>query len=389
MKVIVIGAGINGITATIELKRRGHAVTLVDPGPIPHPLAASTDINKAVRAAYGVDEFYSELAERAIPLWHEWNEQFGEELYHQTGVMFLRQRELRPDDFEYESWRVLRERRITVERLDPAKLRKRYPAWNADHYKDGIFESHAGYAESGRVVARLAERARSAGVRLMEGSRLSRLDENDQQVRGVVLDNGERLTSDAVVMAVGAWTPYLLPFTQVFFRATGHPVFHLKPQRPELFRPECFPVFGADISTTGYYGFPLNRDGVVKIANHGPGREMSPDSSDRTVTPEEERSMREFISGTFPDLRDAPIVYTRICLYCDTNDDHFWIAPDPQRPGLIVATGDSGHGFKFAPVLGQIIADAVEGKSNPALTRFRWRPEVKAGASKEAARFEG
>ena len=80
-------------------------------------------------------------------------------------------------------------------------------------------------------------------------------------------------------MAVGAWTPYLLPFTQNFFRATGHPVFHLRPRQPELFAPERFPVFGADISSTGYYGFPLNRDGVVKIANHGPGREMSPDSA--------------------------------------------------------------------------------------------------------------
>ncbi len=76
-KVIVVGAGINGVTAAIELKKRGHEVVLVDPGPLPHPLAASTDISKAVRAAYGADEDYTALAERSIKLWRQWNEEFG------------------------------------------------------------------------------------------------------------------------------------------------------------------------------------------------------------------------------------------------------------------------------------------------------------------------
>jgi glycine/D-amino acid oxidase-like deaminating enzyme len=163
-------------------------------------------------------------------------------------------------------------------------------------------------------------------------------------------------------------------------------VFHLKPREPELFLAERFPFFGADISTTGYYGFPLNQ-GVVKIASHGIGREMSPDSPERAVTSEEEMQLREFLSSTIPALADAPIVHTRICLYCDTHDGDFWIAPDPDRPGLIIAAGDSGHGFKFAPVLGEIIADAAEGKSNPLLEKFRWRPEVRPGITKEAARF--
>jgi glycine/D-amino acid oxidase-like deaminating enzyme len=187
-------------------------------------------------------------------------------------------------------------------------------------------------------------------------------------------------------MTVGAWTPYLLPFTKKFFRATGQPVFHLKPSEPELFAPERFPVFGADITTTGYYGFPINRDGVVKIANHGAGREMSPDSPERVVTAADEKNLREFLASTFPSLADAPIVYSRVCMYCDTHDGHFWIARDPEREGLVVAAGDSGHGFKFAPVLGEIIADAVEGKHR---NKFRWRPEVRAGTGTDAARSKG
>src|SRR5437870_10621049 len=102
-KVIVVGAGINGVTAAIELKKRGHEVVLIDPGPLPHPLAASTDISKAVRAAYGADEDYTALAERSIKLWRQWNVQFGVELYHEVGFLFLRQSPMQPGDFEYES----------------------------------------------------------------------------------------------------------------------------------------------------------------------------------------------------------------------------------------------------------------------------------------------
>ena len=386
-KVIVVGAGINGIIAAIELKKRGHKLVLADPGPLPHPLAASTDISKAVRAAYGADEEYTALAERSIRLWRKWNEEFGVELYHEVGVMFVRHGEMKPGDFEYESFKILQRRGYRIERMNSPQIWKRFPAWNPDLYQDGVLELNAGYAESGRVVAILVERAKSIGIELREGAKFSQLDEGDDRVKGIVLDDGQRISGDVVVMAVGAWTPYILPFTREFFRATGQPVFHLKPRQPDLFVPERFPVFGADISTTGYYGFPLNPEGVVKIANHGPGREMSPETANRAVTSQEEQNLREFLSTTFPTLTDAPIVYSRVCMYCDTNDGHFWIAPDPERPGLIVAAGDSGHGFKFAPVLGEIVADAVEGKSNPLLQKFRWRPEVRAGKQKEAARF--
>ncbi len=388
-RVIVVGAGINGVTAAIELRRHGHEVVLVDPGPLPHPLAASTDISKAVRAAYGADEEYTELAERSIKLWREWNQEFGTQLYHELGVMFVRRRELKPGDFEHESFKTLERRGHKIERMNSARLWKRFPAWNLELFRDGVLELEAGYAESGRVVAALIKRAKLLGVQLREGTRFARLDEHGDRVRGIVLDDGQRIAGDSVVIAAGAWTPYLLPFTKKFFRASGQPVFHLKPRQPELFAPERFPVFGADITTTGYYGFPINRDGVLKVANHSPGREMSPESPKRAVTSEDEKNLREFLSSTFPALADAPIVYSRVCMYCDTHDGHFWIAPDPERQGLVIAAGDCGHGFKFAPVLGEIIADAVEGKPNPILQKFRWRPDVRAGSGTDVARAAG
>src|SRR5438046_10082719 len=116
--VIIVGAGVNGVTAAIELKKRGHEVVLVDPGPLPHALAASTDISKAVRAAYGPDEDYTALAERSIKLWRQWNEEFGTKLYHEVGVMFVRRRRMEPGDFEYESLKLLGKRGFKEENME-------------------------------------------------------------------------------------------------------------------------------------------------------------------------------------------------------------------------------------------------------------------------------
>jgi glycine/D-amino acid oxidase-like deaminating enzyme len=381
MNVVIVGAGIFGVTAALELRRRGRAVQLVDPGPVPHPLAASTDLSKAVRLEYGADEGYTALGERALDGWRRWNQDLGEELFHETGVLFLRRTPATPGTFEGDSLSVLTRRGHRPERMSSAQIRARFPAWNSERYVDGLFHAVGGWVESGRVVARLVERARSAGVVVREGASLSRVDDD-----GVVLTDGTRLAADRVVVAAGSWTPHLLPFAAGWFRSTGMPVFHLQPLDPTLFEAARFPVFGADISSTGYYGFPLHPTaGVVKIANHGPGRAMHPSSPDRVVTDEEIGALRAFLADTFPSLAAAPLVAMRVCVYCDTWDGHFWIAPDPQRGRLVLATGGSGHAYKFAPLLGGWIADAVEGSVQE---KFRWRPEVRPPRSDEAARHQ-
>ncbi len=297
--VIIVGAGISGVTAAIELKNRGHKIVLLDPGPIPHPLAASTDISKAVRAAYGPDEDYTALAEDCIPIWREWNKKFRTELYHETGVLFVCRHKMRPGDFEYESARVLEKHHHPFDRFDATKFHQRFPAFAPERFQDGFFDPLAGYAESGRAVATLVDYAKTLGVELREQAKVIGIEEGDNSVNGVVLENGECISGDAVVIAAGAWTPYLVPETKSFLRATGHPVFHLQPSKPELFLPERFPFFGADISTTGFYGFPLNQ-GIVKIANHGGGREFSPDSSERVVTAKKKTSYARFCGRQFP-----------------------------------------------------------------------------------------
>ena len=388
-RFIVVGAGIFGVTAALELRARGHAVTLLDPGPIPAPLAASTDISKVVRMEYGPDRAYMALMEEARAGWLRWNERWAADgigaLYHESGVLMVTRDLMAPGGFEHDSYRMLLTRGHRPERMDAVTITRRYPAWSTGRFVDGFYHGKGGYAESGKVVAALARQARADGVAVCEGSRMTALIEEAGRVRGVRTDRGQALFADAVVLATGVWAGTLHPPLSGAIRASGHPVFHLRPADPAFFRAERFPTFTADVARTGYYGFPVNAQGVVKVASHALGRPIDPDAP-RHLAAGAETRLRHFLRDTFPALADAPVVYTRLCLYADTQDEDFWIARDPERAGLTVAGGGSGHGFKFAPVLGGLIADAATGVHNPALGRFRWRPEVTLAHGTEAAR---
>lgn len=382
--IVVVGAGVFGVTAALELRRRGHAVALFDPGPLPHPNAASTDISKVIRMDYGADEFYMALMEQGFEGWDAWNRAWGSPLFHEDGFVIVTSEEMRPGGYEYESFTLLQKRGHRPQRLDPAQLKARFPAWSTGQYVDGYFNPRAGWAESGKVMARLIEEAQAAGVSLWEGRAMARLLEEGGRVAGIVTADGERHRADFVVVAAGAWTPVLLPWLGDRMWVVGQPVLHFRPADPAEYRPPRFTPWAADIAKTGWYGFPALPDGTLKVANHGPGRPIHPDAP-RQVEPGDEDRFRAFFRHTFPGLVDAPLIGSRLCLYCDTWDGDFYIDHDPDRPGLVVATGGSGHGFKFAPVLGPIIADVLEGKSNPFAARFAWRE--RGALAKEEARY--
>jgi len=360
MRVVVVGAGIFGTSAARALAARGHEVLVLEAGAPPHPLAESTDLSKIVRLEYGADEEYMALAERALAGWRRWNDELGEALFHETGVAFLARAPLAPGGFEQESLALLLARGHRPERLDAAAIAGRFPAFRPGAYVDGFFDPEGGWVAAGRVVARLAAElplvASRARELLLQGPR----------VCGVACADGDH-PADAVVVTTGAWIADLVPWLAGSFRPVGQPVFHLaSADAPSL------PVFGADIANTGWYGFPVDPTGRLKIGHHGPGLAWRP--GDPLVVPDGELPrFRDFVERTFPDLVGAPIVGTRICLYCDTHDGDFWIDRHPDRPGLVVAAGGSGHGFKFAPLLGPLIADAVEGRPHPDARRFAWR----------------
>lgn len=382
-KILIIGGGVFGITAAVELNRRGHKVHLFDQGGLPHPRASSTDITKMVRADYGADEFYTGLMLEAFEGWDRWNRKWPRPLYHQSGFLLLTHRPMEAGSLEMESLKALKAKGLEVERLGPEQLRRRFPLWNAERYADGYYNPRGGWAESGNVVARLVEVAKAEGVRVHENKGLKQFLENGDMVKGIFTTNGEVHNGDFVILAAGAWTPAFLPELQDRMRISGHPVYMFQPKDPSAFRGASFPGWSSDISKTGWYGFPAQADGIVKVANHGKGVDVDP-TKEQDVPEAFYPRLQEFLAGHLPALLEAPITATRLCFYCDTWDGDFYICHHPDRPGLVVAAGGSGHGFKFAPMLGGIIADVTEGKENPYAFRFRWREKGEERA--EAAR---
>ena len=382
-QLLIVGAGVFGASAALELAQRGHAVTLIDPGPLPHPRASSTDISKMVRADYGSDLFYTRLAREAIAGWRRWNAESGQTLYHETGFLILTGQAMQPGEFEYDSRESLQSLGQEVERMNGESLQQRFPIWNPAAFPDGYYNPSAGWAASANVVQWLLECARKAGVVLRQGETMQALLMNGARVTGIRTDAGDELRADAVIVAAGAWTPTLLPWMQEAVKCVGQSVYYLQPDHPERYLAERFPPWAADISNTGWYGFPVQPDGTLKIANHGAG--IPADARyDTTVPAELDKALRGFLKNTFPDLATTPIKSRRLCFYCDSWDGNFWFDHDPEREGLFVATGGSGHGFKFAPMIGQLIADRFEGKANEWASRFRWREIGEAQA--EAAR---
>lgn len=420
---VVAGAGIFGVTAAVELRRRGWSVALVAPAPVPHPLASSTDRSKVIRMDYGRDESLSRLAQEAMDGWVRWNRAFfSRPLFHRTGFLLLSREPLAPGGFEADSMASLAARNVPAERISPGALRDRYPEWNAEVYPDGYLSPTAGWAESGRVVGALVREAGALGVQVVAG-RLTAVETAGGRVAGVRVEgpdtggdeagavaetfgeparqNGpdRRLPCDLLVLAAGAWTPGLLDRLglgdpgreaggEPAFRASGMPVLLFAPRDPSPFRAERFPVWGADIARTGWYGFPAGPDGVVKIGHHGAGVAADPDDPGLPGEGWETRC-RDFLAESIPALADAPLAGSRICFYCDTRDGDFWITRHPGVGGLVLATGGSGHGFKFGPLLGSLTADAAEGVENPRLERFRWRPGGSAGAEHARCTADG
>ena len=289
-------------------------------------------------------------------------------------------------EFEQDSYSLLADLGFPLERLAPGDLARRFPHWNSDYYIDGYLNPTDGWAEAGEIIASLVQDAADAGVTVESGFPVAELLREGNRVIGAIATNGTELRADWVVVAAGVWTPMLLPDLADRMWPVGQPIFYFKPEDPDRYRPPSFPPWSADTPRSGWYGFPANHEGVLKMANHGPGRRVHPDV-DRVILPEQEAHCRAFLAQSLPSLASLPLHGSKMCLYCDTWDGNFWIGRDLNQQGLVVATGGSGHGFKFGPVLGGLVADAVEGVENAYSQRFAWRPlgEIKL----EEMRYSG
>jgi sarcosine oxidase len=350
---IVVGLGADGSAAAAHLAGRGASVLGLEAFARGHTNGSSGGLTRVIRLAYYEHPDYVPLLKRAWQLWRDLEAATGEELLRQTGGVYVGPRD---GELVGGSLRSAREHGLEHQLLDPAGLRARLPLFHFDADWWGLAEATAGYLLPDRCIAAHLALAERHGAELRFGERALSWVRNGNGVR-VTTDRGTYRAAKLVI-AAGAWNARLLPAIAPLLQVKRVPLFWFEPvaERDALAK---LPVYIVDSGLGhGCYGFPYLADQGLKIATHGAGTPADPDAVDREAHPDDELPIRAFIKERLPGA-DGPVRMAKICLYTVTPDEHFIV--DVDGP-VAYASACSGHGFKFASVMGEVLADlALEG----------------------------
>lgn len=353
--VIVVGLGGMGSAAAYHLARRGLRVLGLEKFTPAHDRGSSHGGSRIIRQSYFEDPAYVPLLLRAYELWEELAQRTGREVYRLTGGLFVGP----PDCLTVSgSLRASREWDLPHQILDAAEVSRRFPTFAPQSGDIALYEAKAGFARPELTVQSHLDLAASHGAALHFGEQVLSWSDGPG---GVAVRTGVgTYTAGQLVICPGAWAPAMLTELGVPITVERQVLYWLQPQGGTT--PfEDQPIFISE-NTLGQqiYGFPAidGPAGGVKVAFFRKGQVCTPDTIDRTVHPVEVDEMRARVSELLPALDGRP-VHTATCMYSNTADEHFVIARHPGLANVTVACGFSGHGFKFVPVVGEVIADLV------------------------------
>lgn len=355
--VAIAGLGAMGSASARALARRGLRVIGFDRFAPPHALGSSHGASRIIREAYFEHPSYVPLVQHAYRLWEELERESGETLLVRTGGLMVGPRE---GHLVSGALASAREHGLAHELLDDAAISRRVPALRPRPGMVGVWEPNAGVLfPEAAVAALLASARRHDAVTRVDDPVISwRADGSGVEVRTARgLHRAGRL-----VLASGAWLPALAPGLPLAVERV--PLFWFEPLgEPAAFDPGRFPVFILEHARDRFiYGFP-RFGGAVKLARHHEGDPADPDRPRHGVAPGEVDALRALFRPFLPDA-DGPLRETAVCMYTNTPDGHFVIGPHPGHPAVLLSSACSGHGFKFAPAIGEIVADlAIEGRT--------------------------
>jgi sarcosine oxidase len=265
--------------------------------------------------------------------------------------------------------RAARQHSLPHEPLTRAELARRHPLFTPPDHFTGVWEPEAGFLLCEKAVGVCARLAMEAGATIHGHERVRDVDFRADGV--TVTTDAATYTADRVVFCGGAWSGKLLADVGVPLVVTRQPLVWLWPQSPGPFALGRFPVWGVEQPDGSLaYGFPMLGDVPgLKIARHGRGAVTDADTVSREPT-EADRAEVLQIARTYLPAGVGPVLSTRICMYTNSPDGHFVIDRHPASDRAYVACGFSGHGFKFASVIGEILADLATAGRTPLPARF-------------------
>ncbi|OJJ35880.1 hypothetical protein ASPWEDRAFT_156127 [Aspergillus wentii DTO 134E9] len=396
-RIVIVGAGVFGLSTALHLAEDGFSsVTVLDRSMPPVPDGSSVDISRVIRFDYG-DKVYAEIAKEAYDLWL--NSPEYADSFHQTPCVWTSQRTgsagsvlAGGSDFIRKTKVILAELGQDWHTLDDAQaLKRRFPTVSGTPIGEGFegfYNNSGGWADAGLAIAGLRDRCILAGVSFVTGphGQVTELEKApDGSVKAVKTINGGRVTGDKFILATGAWTAGIVP-TWNTMAATAQIVGFVRLTPEEVKKLKDLPII-FNLST-GFFSFPPHEQtGYLKVACHSFGYTLS--STDNISSPPTqaiparanfipEEGMQRLLAGLkeiVPELVSRGFEKTCLCWYNETPTGDFIFDYHPDHKNLFVATGGTGHAYKFLPVIGKYISRAFQGQLPTDLSE-KWKFNV-------------
>ena len=373
--VIVIGAGGVGSATAMHLAKTGARTLGIDQYSPAHARGSSHGQTRIIRQAYFEHPCYVPLLQRAYGLWGELEQQTNQKLFHRTGLV-----ELGPMDGVVIPG-VLRSaitHDLPIERLSPTEIRERWPGVRGHDDWGAVVEKNAGFLRVEQCVEAHLEMAADHGCELVHHCGVHQWSSNSHEV-SVVTDHGIEKAAQLVI-AGGPWTRTLIPSLSPWLQILRKHLYWFQPAGHGFREKDGFPCFFHETDSGFFYGFPCFNGTGVKIARHSGGQPIeAPDqdsAKENTVDDQDRQLVIDYANEYLPGL-GSRLVTSADCYYTSTPDEHFVIDRLPDHQNVTIVAGLSGHGFKFASVLGELASQMALGRepafdiSPFAITRFQ------------------
>lgn len=364
---IVIGVGGMGSAAACELARRGRSVLALEQFALGHDRGSSHGHTRIIRKAYYEHPDYVPLVCRAFERWYDLEQRQGIHLLTESPCLSIGRSD---SPMLAGVLASAKQHGLPVESLSAAELRHRFPTFRFGDDYGGVLERSAGFLYVEDCVQAHACEAVRLGATIQDNEPVVSWQANEREV--TVETHAGRYTGARLILTAGPWAGELLARRGAFLRVMRQVVQWFGARDDRRFRRDVFPLYIADTPLGHFYGFPMLNANGAKVAQHYGAPELStPSEIDRTVRPADEETTRAFLREYLPML-DGPCHRSSVCIYTLTPDRHFVIDLHPDHPNVALAAGFSGHGFKFASVVGEILADLADhGRTDLPIDMFR------------------
>ncbi|MFC7165315.1 N-methyl-L-tryptophan oxidase [Halospeciosus flavus] len=357
---IVVGVGGMGSATVSHLADRGLDVLGLERYDIPHTMGSSHGVTRIIRRAYYEHPAYVPLVERAYELWDDLADETGRDIVHRTGSI-----DAGPADstvFEG-SKRSCEEHDIPHEVLTGAEVNERFPGYGLPEDYRAVYQEDGGFVVPEQAIIAHTERAQAAGAEIRGREAVHDWTAIDDGVRVTTADGV--YVADKLVLTAGAWAAKHVDALDGVVVPERQVLGWFQPDDPARFRPDDFPVWNLSTPEGRFYGFPIYDVPGVKLGKYNHREEdVDPDDWNRDPDDVDETILREFTRRYFPGS-DGPTMRLTTCMFTNTPDDHFVLDTLPDDENVVVGAGFSGHGFKFASTIGEVLADlAVDGETD-------------------------